>query len=789
MKNFFTIFKNVYFSLFSVLLFSSFFLLTNEAVAQNSVHPKIILRDANNRPLRSAAQEMSPQTSCANCHDSAWIQSHNTHNNENVQVNCVSCHFEKGKLPANLSTANTKISRPKTENCAACHGVVHESNGRFAIPQDYEKVFQQDKTAGNRYGATQLGGAIFSPQFYSSSGLNLKDKNNLNFPFDAHASARLSCVSCHYTKNSPAHQNKKESLDFLKFDPRQVSLKNYLNRPDHRLQTSNCTDCHDPMVGHKNLPRKKRHLASVECQSCHIPVVYGPAFRAVDETVSKADGSPLIEYRNAQSRKDGQPFSTMFQNGYHPFLSAEKGKTKVAPFNFTAWYFWQDKAGKGKEEKENKIPFAEVQAAMLQNNNYYADIIVAFDENGDGKLSHKELQLNDDKKIAAVKKRLQERGFQNPQIAGEVNDYRLKHGVVSAGFMQMDCQSCHGKGNRLKTDVALSSYTPGGITPTLALHSSQTKGKLVKTSGGLVLQRNDQIKGRYIFGTSHNTWITKLGFLFFVLSVLGVGAHGGLRIFFSKKYQAHHGKVHREYMYTFYERLWHWTMAGSILLLIVTGFEIHFSGNFVLFGLLNTVIIHNVLGFLVAINAFFSLFYHIATGEILQYFSISRNFTKETISQIFFYTYGIFKGEQHPVQKRKYRKTNPLQQVTYVVLLNILLPFQIITGILIWSIERSETLSVALNGLTYIAPMHSFASWLLLSFVVVHVYLTTTGHTPTANIQAMITGYDMVEETDKEFMHEQHELMKKGSRAMLQYYIEQFKDSYNRHFGKNGGKK
>jgi thiosulfate reductase cytochrome b subunit len=36
---------------------------------------------------------------------------------------------------------------------------------------------------------------------------------------------------------------------------------------------------------------------------------------------------------------------------------------------------------------------------------------------------------------------------------------------------------------------------------------------------------------------------------------------------------------------------------------------------------------------------------------------------------------------------------------------------------------------------------------MMLTFVIAHVYLTTTGHTPTAHIEAMITGWDEAGET------------------------------------------
>ena len=40
--------------------------------------------------------------------------------------------------------------------------------------------------------------------------------------------------------------------------------------------------------------------------------------------------------------------------------------------------------------------------------------------------------------------------------------------------------------------------------------------------------------------------------------------------------------------------------------------------------------------------------------------------------------------------------------------------------------------------------IHTLGAWLFASFVVMHVYLTTTGHTPLANLKAMVLGYEDV---------------------------------------------
>jgi len=40
-----------------------------------------------------------------------------------------------------------------------------------------------------------------------------------------------------------------------------------------------------------------------------------------------------------------------------------------------------------------------------------------------------------------------------------------------------------------------------------------------------------------------------------------------------------------------------------------------------------------------------------------------------------------------------------------------------------------------------VAMAHLLLAWMMLLFLVVHVYIITTGETPTTNLKAMITGW------------------------------------------------
>ena len=199
-------------------------------------------------------------------------------------------------------------------------------------------------------------------------------------------------------------------------------------------------------------------------------------------------------------------------------------------------------------------------------------------------------------------------------------------------------------------------------------------------------------------------------------------------------------------MYGVYERLWHWLQTFAIVLLIITGLVIHKPNFFGFLSFRGVVLVHNIIAVILGLNAFLSLFYHLTSGEIKQYVPRPRGFFDQSITQAIYYIRGIFKGDEHPFEKTPEKKLNPLQQITYFSILNVLLPLQGITGILIWGVQRWPEISQSLGGLRFLAPFHSLIAWLFIAFIILHVYLTTTGYQPTTGIKAMILGWEEIED-------------------------------------------
>ena len=195
-------------------------------------------------------------------------------------------------------------------------------------------------------------------------------------------------------------------------------------------------------------------------------------------------------------------------------------------------------------------------------------------------------------------------------------------------------------------------------------------------------------------------------------------------------------------IYKKYERFWHWMQAILVIFLMITGFEIH--GYYSFLGFLNAVTFYNYAAIALIVLTIFTIFWHFVTGEWKQYIPTTDNL----IAYVKYYTKGIFEGAPHPTHKTQLSKLNPLQRLTYLGLKIVLFPLMISTGILymLYRYPQKSTIEfINIGGLEVIAILHTLGAFLLVAFLVAHLYLTTTGDTIFSNIKAMLTGYEEIE--------------------------------------------
>jgi|GEM_PF-94094 thiosulfate reductase cytochrome b subunit len=199
---------------------------------------------------------------------------------------------------------------------------------------------------------------------------------------------------------------------------------------------------------------------------------------------------------------------------------------------------------------------------------------------------------------------------------------------------------------------------------------------------------------------------------------------------------------HRVYIYKSFERFWHWTQAALIFFLALTGFEIH--GSLTFFGYKNAVEYHNVAAYLFIALIAFAIFWHFATGEWKQYIPTAKNLK----AQINYYLLGIFRNEPHPTKKAVLSKLNPLQKLVYLGLKVLVIPVMVVSGLLYmyYRYPQGETIvGLDISSIAPFALLHTLGAFVLLAFIIVHLYLITTGETISSNLKAMITGYEELE--------------------------------------------
>lgn len=195
------------------------------------------------------------------------------------------------------------------------------------------------------------------------------------------------------------------------------------------------------------------------------------------------------------------------------------------------------------------------------------------------------------------------------------------------------------------------------------------------------------------------------------------------------------------YLYKRFERFWHWSQTLLIFSLIFTGFEIH--GVTAIMGYEEAVIWHNNAAWAFMILIIFAIFWHLTTDEWKNYVPTIQNFK----AQAEYYLTGIFRNAPHPTKKRTLSKLNPLQRLTYFGLKILLIPLMVLTGLL-YMYFHYPVRGIEFESLEYIAVLHTLGAYMLLAFIIIHLYLITTGRTLGSNLKAMVTGWEEMDEDE-----------------------------------------
>jgi thiosulfate reductase cytochrome b subunit len=296
---------------------------------------------------------------------------------------------------------------------------------------------------------------------------------------------------------------------------------------------------------------------------------------------------------------------------------------------------------------------------------------------------------------------------------------RFSHQILPAKQSVKNCVSCHSKEATLLTR--------------LYQYRSQ---KDLQTTGWFNKAVFNQA---YIIGLSRNETIDRWSLIILGLTIIGLLAHG-LGRFLTNKIRSNHF-MKPLYLYPLWIRLWHWSNALLFIILIMSGASLHYANahHFLAFDTL--ILVHNTAGILLTISWLCFFIGNFFTENGKHYRIKLRGMIARLIKQSRYYAIGIFKGEPHPFHVSTEMKFNTLQQLSYIGIMYGLMPILIMSGLLFLFPGYLPDKLMDIGSIWIVAMTHLLVAYLLILFMLSHIYIITTGGTIFSNLQAMITGW------------------------------------------------
>ena len=184
----------------------------------------------------------------------------------------------------------------------------------------------------------------------------------------------------------------------------------------------------------------------------------------VDATLLDESGSPLVEYRGI----DGEPanLNTAYTEGSVPPLLPlqEPGKSgpavRLTPVNVVSRWYWT--SGDSQEPITREV----LQQALMVNGQLPAGTCRRSGHEPRRQIGPRRTQAGQRRQTpGGGTAALVAAGVKNPTIRADVKLNKISHGVAGRSQALSDCAACHGPDSRLKDNVLLASWAPGGPAP------------------------------------------------------------------------------------------------------------------------------------------------------------------------------------------------------------------------------------------------------------------------------------------------------------------------------------
>lgn len=502
-----------------------------------------------------------------------------------------------------------------------------------------------------------------------------------------------------------------------------------------------CTDCHegikklDPDAKGKEVPHAT-DLAPVKCRDCH-----------------SDEHDAFVKSAHYKIRRKGISLSCYSCHKYHQvkYLSGYSASERKNAFCIKCHK--PEKGHKWLPQKKRHFSRVDCSACHAPKAKKYVNLRI-FDKTRNAFPTGKEIlaslkteegefmalaDLDKDKKINTVEFEAMFNILRKDNISAVLRAELLSEldpvvHEINVDNAVRDCRKCHKPYAAYYQHTSLSLIRGDNTTDRHAV-------------SGDVLRSFHLLPDFYAMSATRTRIVDRYGSLLILVTVSAVFLHFLVRLMtVSKRKQERRETAGAKQtgavlMHSAATRVWHWTRSGSILALLLTGAQIRYNDKLHFMSLPVAVVLHEIAAILLITAFVFWLAYSLIRGKIRDYFAHPLSFVKGGAGQAIFYLVGYFKGKPDPHQPTPENKFNILQKMAYGATMIFMLPAQIVTGLLLSNVEEHGKWIGMLGGAKMVGAAHAALFFLIIAFLLIHLYMSTMGKTPLQHIRTMITGY------------------------------------------------
>ena len=198
------------------------------------------------------------------------------------------------------------------------------------------------------------------------------------------------------------------------------------------------------------------------------------------------------------------------------------------------------------------------------------------------------------------------------------------------------------------------------------------------------------------------------------------------------------------YLYPLWIRLWHFVNAVLIIILIITGIIMQYTGSddpSLTATFARAVRWHNTAAIILTFSYMGFVAGNIITGNGKNYKVSKKDLLTDMGKQLKYFLRGMFKHEKQPFPLSLENKFNPLEKVTYLFIMYLALPLLILSGIVLMFPDMTIIRIFGTGVFIVTDILHIILGLIISLFLIIHIYTCTIGPKPGSLFRGIITGY------------------------------------------------